>query len=153
MEKKLQQTYIVIGALCLILVCSSLAMAADNGLSGQSPSAAPVPWPVAKSSSKVAALIASGGVIRAKGVADVTHPDVGIYCIKPSMKLDLAKVVPTVSVEYGYSGGGPAALAFYYDISQFGGDCPEGYLEVLTFNFDGGTPVPANSVAFTINVH
>ena len=27
MEKKLRQTYIVIGALCLILVCSSLAMA------------------------------------------------------------------------------------------------------------------------------
>ena len=160
MEKKLQQMYIVMGALCLILVCSSLAMAAGNqllpngGLSGEDILTAPVPWPVAKTSAKVAAYISPDGVvIRAKGVADVTHPLVGIYCIKPSMKLDLTKVVPIVSVEWGYSSG-DALLAFYFDYTQFAsGDCPEGYLEVLTFNFGGGAPVPSDTVAFTIHVH
>ena len=92
-------------------------------------------------------------MIRAKGVADVTHPDVGIYCIKPSMKLDLTKVVPIVSVEWGWSSG-DALLAFYFDYTQFsGGDCPEGYLEVLTYNFGGGTPARSDTVAFTIHVH
>jgi len=159
MEKKLQQMCIVMGALCLILVCSSLAMAAENGpspnggLSGEYISTATVPWPVAKSSSKLAAYIWSGGVIRAKGVADVTHPDVGIYCIKPSMRMDISLVVPIVSVEWGYSSG-YALLAFYFDYTQFGsGDCPAGYLEVLTYNFGSGTPVLADSVAFTIHVH
>ena len=157
MEKKLQQTYIVMGALCLILVCSSLAMAADNGfstnngLSGGGILTAPVPWPVAKSSAKVAAYISpfAGGVIRAKGVADMTHPSVGIYCIKPSMKLDLTKVIPIVSVEWGESSG-DALMVFWRDGVW---DCPAEYIEVMTFNFGSGAPVLEDTVAFTIHVH
>jgi hypothetical protein len=159
MEKKLQQMCVVMGALCLILVCSSLAMAADEpspngGLSSEPILTATVPWPVAKSSAKVAAFISPfTGVVRAKGVADFTHPDAGIYCIKPSMKLDLTKVIPVVSVEWGWSSGS-ALLAFYFDGTQFGGgNCPEGYLEVLTYNFGTGTPVRNDTVAFTIHVH
>ena len=160
MEKKLQKTYIVMGALCLILVCSSLAMAADNellpnggGLAREGILAAS-PYPPAKSSAKLAAFIAPDGeVIRAKGVADVTNPGVGIYCIKPSAKMDLTTVIPIVSVEWGFSIGS-ALLAFYFDYTQFvSGDCPAGYLEVRTYDFVSGTPVLSDTVAFTIHVH
>ena len=148
------------GALCLILVCSSLVMAANgglspnNGLPGEGFVRAASPYPPAKSSAKLAAFIAPDGqVIRAKGVADVTNPGVGIYCIKPSTKMDLTTVIPVVSVEWGFSSGN-SLLAFYFDYTQFSsGDCPAGYLEVLTYDFASGTPVASDTVAFTIHVH
>ena len=158
-NKKLQQMYIVMGALCLILVCSSLAMAANggyipnNGLSEEETSPAKiVPPPVPNSAAKLAALIAplpSFKVVLAKGVANVTNPDVGIYCIQPSSKaINIDKIVPVVSVEWGYSAG-DALLAFY----EYGTyDCPAGYIEVRTYNFGTGTPVLADTVAFTIIV-
>ncbi len=153
------------GLIMLVLVVSlsmaGVVMAADNPpfLNGGTSAAkvAPMaagPYPLAKTNAKLAALITpNDGVIRAKGVADVTHPDVGIYCIKPSARLDVTTIIPIVTVEWGYSSG-DSLLAFYYDWYQFGsGECPDGYLEVQTYNFGGGAPVLANTVAFFIQVH
>lgn len=159
MEKKLQQMYIVMGALCLILVCSSLAMAANGGVTPNSglpeedSLTATVPWPAASSTSRLAAYVKPAGMVRAKGVAALTHPSVGIYCIKPSSTfINIKNVVPIVSVEWGHSSGS-ALLAYYFDYTQFsGGDCPVGYLEVQTYNFGTGTPVLDDTVAFTIIV-
>lgn len=42
-----------------------------------------------------------GGLIRAKGVASVTTPQTGIYCLRPSSTtIDLGTVVPVASVDY-----------------------------------------------------
>ena len=155
-NKKLQQMYIAMGALCLILVCSSLAMAANggyipnNGLSEEESSPGTVGYPVANSAAKLAALIAPVlDVLLAKGVANVTNPNVGIYCIEPSSKaINIKKVVPVVSIEWSYSVG--SALLAFYDYGS--PDCPAGYIEVRTYNFGTGTPVLADTVAFTIIV-
>ena len=58
------------------------------------------------------------------------------------------EVVPAVTVEWGASSGN-ALLAFYRDDSN---SCPDGYIEVRTYNFESGTPVADDTVAFTIVV-
>ena len=109
MVKRLHRMYIVMGALCLILVCASLAMAAHyEGSEEDFPTATTAALPVATTGghARLVALIGPGGtVVRAYGVKAVTHPATGIYCIKPSGTWKVAQVVPAVTVEWGYSSG------------------------------------------------
>jgi hypothetical protein len=157
MVKRLYRMYIVMGALCLILICASLAMAANNEGSGEVFPTAPatelsvtaLPKATTGGHARLVALISPfSGVVRAKGVKAVTHPNTGIYCIKPSGTWNVAKAVPAVTVEWGYSSGN--ALLAYYETGVY--DCPTGYIEVRTYNFGSGTPVLEDSVAFTIVV-
>lgn len=87
-----------------------------------------------------------GYVIRSKGVAEVTHPTTGDWCIKPKASWKVGEVVPTVSVEWAYSSG--ASLLAYW--RSDGAGCPEGYIEVYTLDFSSGTPVQSDNVAFTV---
>ncbi|MGO8988275.1 MAG: hypothetical protein ACLQHW_05285 [bacterium] len=150
--KRLHRMYIVMGALCLILVCASLAMAANyEGSEEDFPTATTAALPVATTGghARLVALIGPGGtVVRAYGVKAVTHPATGIYCIKPSGTWKVAQVAPAVTVEWGYSSGS-ALLAYYFAEAE---DCPAGNIEVLTYNFGSGAPDAEDTVAFTIVV-
>ena len=88
---------------------------------------------------------------RTKGVATVTRPDTGVYCLTLSDdKLDVATTAPVISVDWDNSSG--TNLAAYLSKSAF--ECPEGTdLGVRTFSFRAGKPFrPANTVAFTLLV-
>lgn len=56
----------------------------------------------ATGNARIMALIQpGGGLLRAKGVASVTNPLTGFYCLRPSSTtIDLATVVPVASVDY-----------------------------------------------------
>jgi hypothetical protein len=91
-----------------------------------------------------------GGTLRSKGVKSVTNPTTGVICITPSVSLNLAKIYPLVSVEWGESSGN-ALLAFWRDTSIDNVDCGAGKLEVQTFDFNGGgSPIASQSVAFDL---
>lgn len=102
------------------------------------------------------AFVEPGGVVRSKGVQNVTHPGVGIYWIEPkSGQVDISRAVPVVSVEWGQSiGNGNLAQ---WNASN--NNCPSDTFEVLTFAIGsggggGGGPQVnfSNDVAFTFLV-
>jgi hypothetical protein len=93
------------------------------------------------------------GLIRSVGVKSVTNPDTGVFCITPSVALNLSEIYPLVSIEWGESAGN-ALMAFWRDTSIDDNDCGEGLLEVQTFDFNaGGYPVVSESVAFDLVIH
>ena len=67
---------------------------------------------------------------------------------KPNLQLDLTRVVPVATVEWGRSSGN-GSLAQVYDNAA---DCPAGAIEVVTFAFVDGAFVQASSVAFHLVV-
>lgn len=88
---------------------------------------------------------------RSDGIAKVTRPKTGVYCLTLSDDdLDPAKTSPVVTVDWDDSTG--ANLAAY--LSKSAHDCPEGAdLGVRTFTFTAGRPYkPSNNVAFTLLV-
>jgi len=92
------------------------------------------------------------GYIRSVGVASVSHPSTGVYCIVPSVALNYGAIYPMVSVEWNGSRGN-ALLAFWRDTSINHYDCGLNALEVQTFDFDGGgLPVLSDNVAFDLLV-
>jgi hypothetical protein len=97
---------------------------------------------------KVALVQAPSGTLRSKGVASVTHPGTGVYCVAPSKKLNFGAIYPVVTVEWGYSSG-DGLLAFWF---LDGNDCPANTIEVLTYNFSFGPLVRSDSVAFSLLV-
>lgn len=100
---------------------------------------------------RIAALInPNGSVVRSKGVAAVTHPRTGEYCIKPNFAVSVPRLVPSVSVDWSNSIGNGNFVQ--YRSSGIG--CPAGYIDVLTFSFNpaNGTFAQANNTAFTIVV-
>jgi hypothetical protein len=83
-------------------------------------------------------------------VAKFTIKSTGVYCIKPSVALNLAQIYPLVTIEWGESTG-DALLAFWRDTTINHVDCGVGLLEVQTFDFNaGGSPVPSKLVAFDL---
>jgi hypothetical protein len=88
---------------------------------------------------------------RTDGIAKVTRPATGVYCLTLSDDdLDPAKTSPVVTVDWDDSTG--ANLAAY--LSKSAHDCPEAAdLGVRTFTFTAGRPnKPSNNVAFTVLV-
>lgn len=88
---------------------------------------------------------------RSQGIATVTRPKVGVYCLTfTDPQLDPDTTAPVVGVDWDNSSG--SNLAVY--LSKSAHDCPEGAdLGVRTFSFTAGNPYkPANTVAFTIVV-
>ncbi len=159
MVKKLLQASIVAGAFYLSLFGAPQASAANDGV----PSTTTEDTAATKAASKytkatggdrLVAIIspyyeASGYVMRAKGVKDVTHPTdngKGYWCIRPSSSWDISKVVPAVSVEISASSA-TVPLAYY---NAGGANCPAKYIEVDTYDLVGGNRVLSNEVAFTI---
>lgn len=90
------------------------------------------------------------GTVRSKGVKSVSNPSTGVICITPSVSLNISKIYPLVSIEWGESSGN-ALMAFWRDTSIDNFDCGAGLLEVQTFDFNGGgSPVASQSVAFDL---
>jgi hypothetical protein len=91
------------------------------------------------------------GLRRSIGVASVTNPTTGVYCITPSVPLNLLGIYPKVTVEWGESAGN-AVMAFWRDTSN-GAECDTSQLEVITFDFNSTTkPVLSNQVSFAFAI-
>jgi len=90
------------------------------------------------------------GPVRAKGVKRVTIPQTGIYCIRTKKKIDMRKVVPSVTVDRTYSTGADA-LAHWAGSPT---NCPGSgrWIEVRTYRFSGGSVVAAGTVGFALIV-
>jgi hypothetical protein len=135
-----------------LLGLSLTSFAQTNGGAAQPAATSEVEPPVAAFVTKAElALTYSGlfGVIRKKNVKTVTNPDTGVFCIESSVPLNLKRIYPLVSIEWGYSLGS-ALLAFWRDTTN-STDCPSGWLEVQTFDFNtGGAPVATQGVAFDL---
>jgi hypothetical protein len=87
------------------------------------------------------------GVRRSIGIASVTNPSTGVYCMTPSVPINLLGIYPTVTVEWGESAGN-AVMAFWRDTAN-GAECSTSQLEVMTFDFNSASkPVLSNQVSF-----
>lgn len=100
---------------------------------------------------RVAALVGPGGtLVRKRGVASVTNPATGTYCVavKASTRVDVERVVAQATVEWGRSSGSANLVQVYAGAP----DCDAGAIEVLTFGDTGTGFEPSNSVAFNLMV-
>jgi hypothetical protein len=99
---------------------------------------------------RIAAVVRSGGaVVRSKGIAAVTHPSAGLYCIDPtSTTFNVGTAVPVLSVDWSTSVGD--ALMAHWRSSLVG--CPTGWFAVLTFVGEDGTFDQSDGVSFTFVV-
>ncbi len=86
-------------------------------------------------------------IVFKKGVAAVSNPSTGIYCVTTTVPLP-AGALPVVTVEWGNSVGN-SLLAYWVD-SVF--DCPAGQIDIRTYDFSSGAPVLSHNVAFTVFV-
>ena len=103
---------LVVGALLVALgTATAEAKQLTNGAAaGKTGASAPLPRAlggVAASNARLAVFIAAAAnpradfPLRSKGVASVTHPAAGRYCIRPSVAVNVHTLVPVVSVEWG----------------------------------------------------
>jgi hypothetical protein len=144
---------LIVTALVSVVAGVLGASGATSALAGRTSNdgSAPV-QAIGGASSKYAravALVAAGGsVIRSQGVAAVTHPSIGLYCIDPKDDYDVTRVVPNVTVDWSTSFGD--ALLAQYRSSGVG--CPAGNIAVLTMSGEDGTFDPSNDVSFTVTV-
>ncbi len=99
---------------------------------------------------RIAAFVQAGGaVVRSKGIAAVTHPSTGVYCIDPAAAaFAVNTAVPTLSVDWSTSLGD--ALMAHWRSAGVG--CPAGWFSVLTFDGEDGTFDLSNGVSFTFIV-
>jgi hypothetical protein len=114
-EKKSARRSIRFGALAgaMMLACAGTAIAQDDSKPAKD-------LPRAKDSSaaqdtkgaanafapnaRLAALIRpGGGIVRQKGVASVTNPDVGLYCIEPEAGINTNNAIVIVNPEFHFS--------------------------------------------------
>jgi hypothetical protein len=131
----------------IALTVSSLAQA-NNATTGKEK-----PEPLTQQTgfgtkAKLALLLSPfNGVRRSIGVASVTNPSTGVYCIAPSVPINLTGIYPQVTVEWGESAGN-ALMAFWRDTAK-GAECDTSQLEVMTFDFNSASkPVLSNQVSF-----
>ncbi len=85
-----------------------------------------------------------------KGVAALTNPSTGVYCIKPKRrtKIDVTRIVPALTAEWDGSTGN-ALMAYWI---KSGAGCAAGRIAVATVNGTDGTFGISNDVAFAIIV-
>jgi hypothetical protein len=102
---------------------------------------------VSAPSARLAALIAlDGSVVRSKGVASVTHPQTGVFCVKPSFSANVDTLIPTLTPEWIHSHD--ASVSVQYQSAPL--VCP-GAIAVFTLTDNGVGWVFADE-AFTIVV-
>ncbi|MBD2772938.1 hypothetical protein [Iningainema tapete] len=100
--------------------------------------------------------IGGGSVVRSKGVASITSPATGLFCIQPNAGINVNSIVPIVSVDWSKSLGNDNLVQY----RSSGSGCPSGNIAVLTFRYDRNNPSPnpfnrfvqADGIAFTIIV-
>lgn len=141
-------------ALATLLTFSVLSFAEDRNNAGISAAAQEEAQPQVTgftTNAKLAYYYSRGiAPARSKNVASFSNPSTGVYCIKPSAStvLNLSKIYPMVSIEWGTSDGF-ALLAYWRDVASTS-DCASGELEVQTYDFNaGGYPVASGNVSFS----
>jgi len=97
---------------------------------------------------RLCAFAGRGSIFRTKGVAAITHPSVGLYCVRPSFVL--GAYVPVVSVDWSTSLGDGSLVQW----RSSGIGCPTGNIAILTFsNGDSSTNFAMSDlVVFTLLV-
>jgi hypothetical protein len=130
-------------------VFAGSAVAGRDSNDGASGTAQAIGGAVAPNARIAAFVQAGGAVVRSKGIAAVTHPSAGAYCIDPTAStFDVTKAIPTLSVDWSTSLGD--ALLAEWRSSGIG--CPAGWFSVLTFDGEDGTFDLSDSVSFTFYV-
>lgn len=91
-----------------------------------------------------------GSFIIKKGIAAITHPSVGHFCITPGANtgISTATAIPEAVVDWSNSSGD----ANMVQIRSSGFGCAAGDIEVLTFSGEDGSFDFADTVAFYITV-
>jgi hypothetical protein len=93
------------------------------------------------------ATVGSFTTLRKKGVASVTNPYAGIYCITPSSStMALGKIAPMVTLEVSGTPN-PDTMVGWSRLLVY---CPNGTIEVDSFQI--GTRMGRNDVGFSLTV-
>ncbi len=101
---------------------------------------------VTAGAARVDAVIDGTTIVRGTGVASVTSPGAGEYCVKLS-KASLSTIPPALTVDWSNSSGNSNLVQWR---SAGVGCAASGEIDVLTFTFNGSTFVRSGDVAFTI---
>ena len=96
------------------------------------------------------------GMVLAKNITGVTHPETGVYCVTPAAGIDPTLTPCVVSPEWADSAG----YDLFAEWDSSGGPCPAGDYAVRTYQLpraaDGsivvGTPTASDTVAFVLIV-
>jgi hypothetical protein len=147
----MKRAYLIVITLAVVLLAFSVpSFAQTNNAAQAGNSVQAAPEAGFGTTAKVAYSYTRGyGTDRKVRVSKFYSPSTGIYCIAPSVPLNLKAIEPTVSIEWGYSSG-YALLAYWIDTSVYT-NCSTGELEVTTYDFNaGGYPVISSNVAFNL---
>ncbi len=105
----------------------------------------------APGSAKAYATVDNGGptLVTAKGFTAVAQPDgtTGVYCLTPAAGISVVNSAPIASVEWGASSGSDLLV---HPLGGGVADCPEGTLEVRTYELDAGSFVASDDAAFSV---
>jgi hypothetical protein len=132
-----------------LLLWAGSAMAADIPPKGKGSFGAQALGGVSAPNVRLAAFISNdGSFVRSKGVASVTHPKQGVYCIKPNFSVNVSRIIPSITPEW--NGSPDFWVTALYQSNNI--ECP-GAISVYTlrFNFSKNAAELANE-AFTIIV-
>jgi hypothetical protein len=88
------------------------------------------------------------GTVLNQGVASISNPRKGVYCLVPSTALS-ATQLPIVTVEWGGSHGN----GVFADYDHFNVTCASGQIEVRTFDISTGPALPSEKVGFSVAVN
>src|SRR4051812_11855701 len=117
----MKRVLVAMGAVMLLGATLAGVSLATGPMAAQAPNA------------RLAVVIAATGptgtfqILRAKGVASVTNPLTGFFCIKPSSTtMRLGRIVPTVSVDAGRTPNADTTVVW----SSLNIGCPSGTIEV-----------------------
>jgi hypothetical protein len=104
---------------------------------------------IAQSNARLAGEISKDGfILRGKGIASVTHPTTGTYCIRPSLTtLDIHRIVPVLTFDFDSSNDFDVFVTW----SPVGFFCG-GAIEVDTYQSDAGAGHVTADEGFTILV-
>ncbi len=153
------------GAMCIRAACKrteTQVRLADFGALGPSGDPGTPGTPGAAGTARAYAQVNSFGfppnfgIVLAKNVTGVTHPETGVYCVTPAAGIDPTLTPCVVSPEWADSAG----YDLFAEWDSGGGPCPAGDYAVRTYQLpraaDGsivvGTPTASDTVAFVLIV-
>ena len=143
------------GAMCIRAACKrteTQVRLADFGALGPPGDAGTPGTPgtagTARAYAQVNSFTYSFGIVLAKNVTGVTHPETGVYCVTPAAGIDPTLTPCVVSPEWADSAG----YDLFAEWDSGGGPCPAGDYAVRTYQLPGGTPTASDTVAFVLIV-
>ena len=82
-----------------------------------------------------------GTLVRGRGVASVSTPSVGVFCIRPKTNagIDVDRIIPVVGLAESALDGDDLAKYIWPNVA-----CPATRIEVRTFDHDNGNFIPSN---------